>query len=304
MPSLKFFAYLGFCALPFALADATTTFKTCTTRYGTASKATIGSTTYGFTFTETATMKIKVTPTITLQPTSTLTVLDTITLPTIITEQITVTASLVVVPTSPGFTPINGGAAKRAPTPMRIEQRDSNVVKRAQAVLSKVACEPNGPVYTPAIYPSTVTCAQLVIVAKTTTLTSTAKATTITAPIPVSTVLTTIYSSTTTTMTIVVPAATSYAACASTNLELNAGIVIYTPPIPIRNTLSLTADSAYDCCVACQTTANCAAGSFYGTRCFLDLVDTCSPGTSIANVYAGGVYEAFNGPCGHYNLVA
>ncbi|KAK0278827.1 hypothetical protein LTR35_009092 [Friedmanniomyces endolithicus] len=268
---------------------------------------------------ETATVKINVTPTITLQPTSTLTVLDTITLPTIITEQITVTASLVVVPTSPGFTPINGGAAKRAPTPVRIEQRDSNVVKRAQAVLSKVACEPDGPVYTPAIYPSTVTCAQLgnmlsillrrympacIIVAKTTTLTSTAKATTITAPIPVSTVLATVYSSTTTTMTIVAPAATSYAACASTNLELNAGIVIYTPPIPIRNTLSLTVDSAYDCCVACQTTANCAAGSFHGTRCFLDLVDTCSPGTSIANVYAGGVYEAFNGPYGHYNLVA
>ena len=158
MVSLRSIACLGVVVLPSVLANTTLTFKTCTTKLGTSSKASVGTTTYGVTVAKTATKRITVTPTVTIDRTASVIQLTT-TLASIVTEQ-TTTTSTVTVPTPAGFSPISGGAAKRATTVMRIEQRE-NLVERGAARCSSASLGPKGPTHQPALYPSTVTCAQL-----------------------------------------------------------------------------------------------------------------------------------------------
>lgn len=158
MVSLRSIVCLAVSVLPFALADTTQTFQTCTTKLGPRSKASVGRTTYGLTLAFTATKRITSTPTVTITP-ATLVVQSTISSTLTVTE-LTTTTQTVVVPTPSGFIPINGGAAKRAPAPLRFERR-GKLEERATAVCTKASPGPNGPVHAPALYPSTVTCVQL-----------------------------------------------------------------------------------------------------------------------------------------------
>ena len=79
----------------------------------------------------------------------------------------------------------------------------------------------------------------------------------------------------------------------------------------INDYVTVGAASAYDCCVACQTTNNCAAGCFYqpGPSCQLYINPTgCNPSYNIATIFTDGGPDtdntAFNGPCGNQNVVA
>jgi hypothetical protein len=163
MPSLRSLACLLVSALPTILAQTNTqTFKTCTTKFGAASKASVGSTTYGLTITVISTKKITTTPTITITPSSTSVVQQTVTVTSTYTTQVTTTPPAVVIPTVAGFTPVNGDSAvKRTPAFMRFEPREEVVERAAAGKVSQCTFGPKGPVRSPAIYPTTVTCAQL-----------------------------------------------------------------------------------------------------------------------------------------------
>jgi hypothetical protein len=75
-------------------------------------------------------------------------------------------------------------------------------------------------------------------------------------------------------------------------------------------TVVLNTPSAYDCCVACINTLNCAGSnwisSFYedGESCELDIFDVCPAGqTRVAGTYYIGndlPNTLSNGPCGYY----
>ncbi|KAK5675563.1 hypothetical protein LTS10_011663 [Elasticomyces elasticus] len=303
--------------VPFALADTTKTLQMCTTKLGGVSKSSVGSTTYGYTFTQTATQKITVTPTSTITPTITSVFQEIVTSTSTAKETVTSSPAPVIIPTSSGFIPINGAPAstaavpaKRDPASMRIEEGEE-LVKRAAAVAkcSKVTRGPNGPVRSPALYPSTVSCAQLVKVVKTKTLTSTAAPITITAPAPTATTTITVYETATSTITVTAPAQTSYAACAAKNMLPGYDSIIYTPPIAVGNIIDVdNVASAYECCVLCETTANCAAGYFdsgFGVQCELYIYSTCQPGSSIANVTVSNAFTdvtLFNGACGIFTV--
>jgi len=108
------------------------------------------------------------------------------------------------------------------------------------------------------------------------------------------------------TQTSTAPSATVYAACASNNIigaaNGNQGITALT--YYQDSVTYASARTAYDCCVACQQSANCAYSNFYGI-CEIVGTSTCNPGGSAPGVFETsggfGANQGFifsNGPCG------
>ncbi|KAF7712856.1 Uncharacterized protein PECH_001991 [Penicillium ucsense] len=121
----------------------------------------------------------------------------------------------------------------------------------------------------------------------------------------------------TTTQTASVSATPVYNACLSNNIGGGsplgpeygpiAGKVVdalYFTSLPGAHLNTVATSSAYDCCVQCQGTPNC-AGSFYiRNDCYLVTTTVCSTSSHIhahANNGAGG-FDISNGPCATYVL--
>ncbi|KAI4234626.1 MAG: hypothetical protein L6R40_006710 [Gallowayella cf. fulva] len=111
------------------------------------------------------------------------------------------------------------------------------------------------------------------------------------------------------TETVVAPAPTYYAACGSDNLATtaNGGYTISGVGISGRN-YQVPANSAYDCCAACQA-SNCKVSLWFGAAypsgvCYNSYDDTCRPGsvTDYFYTYSDNSYgyDISNGPCGAY----
>jgi hypothetical protein len=70
------------------------------------------------------------------------------------------------------------------------------------------------------------------------------------------------------------------------------------------NFITYDTDSAYDCCVQCAKTANCAgtAGRESTRECYLAIADTCAPTNRAFSIYVSGSENgnafASNGNCG------
>ena len=108
------------------------------------------------------------------------------------------------------------------------------------------------------------------------------------------------------------PSATLYAACASNNIinsaNGNQGVfeVVYNSDINSNNqVIASGAQTPYDCCVACQTTANCIFSDVLFGNCELVIGSMCSPSSgqntgfcTLASVAAGAGFTLSNGPCG------
>ncbi|RBR13521.1 uncharacterized protein FIESC28_08149 [Fusarium coffeatum] len=112
------------------------------------------------------------------------------------------------------------------------------------------------------------------------------------------------------TQTSVAPTATVYAACASNNIigaaNGNRGInaIIVNDQGSNNQVINVGARSAYDCCVACQTTTNC-IGAVSSSSCILIIAPTCSPGSTFSTGYQtnpsrdpGSGFIVSNGFCG------
>ncbi|KAJ4246304.1 hypothetical protein NW762_013655 [Fusarium torreyae] len=113
------------------------------------------------------------------------------------------------------------------------------------------------------------------------------------------------------TQTSIAPSATFYAACDSNNVvgaaNGNKGIdrIQYNSG-QTRNQVSRnSARTAYDCCVACQTTANCVFTDFSFSDCELIIATSCDPSNSFGTSYltsglfgAGQAFFVSNGACG------
>lgn len=113
------------------------------------------------------------------------------------------------------------------------------------------------------------------------------------------------------------PGPTYYAACADSNIITTANGGFPVIEARIRN-LNFTdsdfnVDSAYDCCVLCQTGYNCHGSIYASTLCTLASLNTtfsenaCNPGGYLQDVdfatysqmgYAG--QNISNGPCGSF----
>jgi len=196
-------------------------------------------------------------------------------------------------------------------------------------------------------YPTTVRCKETIVYSSTSTKTITASSTVTTAATPTNIVyaspstisttttivpphmsVTTVYvytaiSSTTTTgtstttvtstntNTILAPTATFYAACDTNNIIGTAGGgqtisdygVYYTGDDP-----QVTANSAYDCCVQCQTASKCTFSAYYPSynQCYLHGMDisVCDGSVSAATyeVNTGGTPRFYSdGACGQIN---
>ncbi|RFN54956.1 hypothetical protein FIE12Z_803 [Fusarium flagelliforme] len=145
--------------------------------------------------------------------------------------------------------------------------------------------------------------------AETITVTATDTATETTTTISTQTDSTTL----TETQTSVAPTATFYAACASNNIigaaNGNHGIVAitYNDRGSSNQVIGSSARTAYDCCVACQTTTNCISTDFYPplNTCSLVIAPTCNPGSTFSTGYQtgssrnpGSGFIVSNGPCG------
>ncbi|CAG7558081.1 unnamed protein product [Fusarium equiseti] len=145
--------------------------------------------------------------------------------------------------------------------------------------------------------------------AETITVTATDTATETTTTISTQTDSTTL----TETQTSVAPTATVYAACASNNIigaaNGNHGIVAitYNDGGSSNQVAGSSARTAYDCCVACQTTTNCIWTEFFppGNSCTLVIAPTCSPESTFSTGYKtgssrnpGSGFIVSNGPCG------
>lgn len=104
----------------------------------------------------------------------------------------------------------------------------------------------------------------------------------------------------------VVPAATPfYAACGAENIisSANGG-----RPITLVQAASGgnfqsigSSQTAYSCCVLCQSTTNCLASILSGTNCFGLIRTTCAVGQLATDSYRTGSGTAFtmsNGACG------
>lgn len=67
--------------------------------------------------------------------------------------------------------------------------------------------------------------------------------------------------------------------------------------------VTTAADTAYDCCVTCQQTDNCAGTAFISGQCYSVVGDTCTPGQSDGDLFQTGDspdvgFTVSNGPCG------
>jgi len=86
------------------------------------------------------------------------------------------------------------------------------------------------------------------------------------------------------------PGSTQYAVCGAQNqISQNyqgrgLSIVAYSGD----GSADIVTNSAYDCCVVCINTANCAGSAFaasFGNTCFLGIVDTCPAGQTKTGIY-------------------
>ena len=284
-----------------------------------------------------------VTTTSTATQTNTLSLSTTVTTTTTTTSTITNTPTSTI-PAAAGFTPIASDlsyVAKKRDIPERFslnKRATSQFVKSNKLGSNKKAT------YSPAAYPQSVKCIkyQREVVTKTITIPFCTKTKTTTLAIATSTIRETV--STTTTITEIPPAATItesasttvtietsttltqtntetatetqtstgpsatvYAACASNNIigAANGNNGIYAIAYGQNSLSSASATTAYDCCVACQQTANCAYSNFYFGYCELIIGTTCAPGGGspgtfyTSNGFAANEGFTFsNGPCG------
>ncbi|KAH8204864.1 hypothetical protein TruAng_000903 [Truncatella angustata] len=113
----------------------------------------------------------------------------------------------------------------------------------------------------------------------------------------------------TSTVESVVPAATPYyEACGASNMLVTANGGNTVQQIEIRrsgyNFQVGSASSAYDCCVACQTSSTFCAGSFYANSCWFISATTCSPNSAIpifsTTSGSSSAYILSTGPCGTF----
>jgi hypothetical protein len=108
----------------------------------------------------------------------------------------------------------------------------------------------------------------------------------------------------TTTISETAPEATFYAACADNNIAtIFNGQYLQQIAVP-ANYIFYDTNSAYDCCVQCVKTLNCAgtAGREITSECYLAIADTCAPtnrafGLILSGDNNGNVF-ASNGNCG------
>jgi hypothetical protein len=156
---------------------------------------------------------------------------------------------------------------------------------------------------------STATSTSTVVPSATTTVTATETDTVTSSATETDTTTTT----TTATMT-VSTTTTLYAACATNyllgpDLANGEGVDNFLPTNADFADVLATAGSAYDCCVACQTSTGVCYGSWYGDgACYLvSNADSTGPGGVCSSTYEYGTLEAFqgagqytiaNGPCG------
>ncbi|KAL8746314.1 MAG: hypothetical protein Q9190_001657 [Brigantiaea leucoxantha] len=209
---------------------------------------------------------------------------------------------------------------RRAAVPNALTERAANPIACHKGKSGQLT-------FSPAVYPTQVACAKLVQVyqtitsvavasttstitaapgpASTTTLSFTATVTDITMPVDASTTVTlstqttttttvvpttTVSLVSTTTVTVTPPQATYYAACGPNNqLETVNGV-----PIDGANfyngAASVTASSAYDCCVACLNNPSCGASAYFGfSQCYVaQNGGTCNPANAVLAAIADG----------------
>ncbi|KAF2488664.1 hypothetical protein BU16DRAFT_568183 [Lophium mytilinum] len=271
---------------------------------------------------------------------STSTVLESVTITETETDSVTETDTYTststpstTIPASAGFTPISSNIANSSkkrrsagkPADALVPEIDERAATGTKFKLSlkngKIACSP-------AVYPQAVTCAGVVKVYSTKTLTVTAKKThTNTAPTPTSTTSTTITETSTSTITpidasttlsftetdtltftesdtatvtvatvtntvgAVAPTSTYYAACAPNNVisTVNGQGIVQAYYNNPNYFSSTGAGSGYDCCVACITTSGC--GGTYGApgACYLLMEGSgCSQSQEAYELELGG----------------
>ena len=162
---------------------------------------------------------------------------------------------------------------------------------------------------------STVTTTSTVISTSTLNPSATTTVTSTSTSIVTSSATETDTSTTTTTATVTVSTTTSfYAACATNyllgpNLSNGQGVFNFVPANDDYLDVLNAANTAYDCCVACQTSTGVCYGIFFGGgSCFLIQNDmptgpggVCSPTYDFGNIELGtapGDYTVANGPCG------
>ena len=246
------------------------------------------------------------------------------------TTTVTSATTTTTIPPSAGFTPIQseasyipkkrfskrlGGQARRAIliTPRKHTRAEQQ--ERGAAPAYQLQLIGDKPRWSPPLFPSTVTCEEMVEAILTTTITLTAKGTiSVTAKAPKTTqtltstamrtiilveasttitILTTLTSMTTlttietttslttATATAIVPTATFYEACATNNMVSSANGGQAIGSFGTKNPPSGTiATSAYDCCVICLLTTNCGGIAYANFGCDLAIVDLCDPSQS------------------------
>jgi len=172
------------------------------------------------------------------------------------------------------------------------------VTRTAGTTRTRTAAAPTTTVSTTVISTSTV----MPAAATTITITTTSSTST--------TVSATVTSTFSTTTTLVQPAtATYYAACGPQNQvsqDLNGSGLLITVDDGTANQL-LAAASAYDCCVACITTLNCASSNYFpgvgDQSCELNIFDTCPANQGQQGyIYSSGGTDGLvvsNGLCGY-----
>ena len=271
----------------------------------------------------------------TVSVTNTITATETDSTTTTYTTTSTSTPSTTV-PASAGFIPIQSSIPNSA------QKRDADVLEDAHAVEERAAASSTKPYHlymqqghmtcSPAAYPTAVTCAGLVEVISTSTITKTATTThTNTASTPTSSTTTTItqivtstvtpidasttlsftdtstVSSTTTSTTTttfsqtatvgaVAPTSTFYAACSANNIITTyQGEFIEASYILASSYTYNSASTAYDCCVTCITTTGCAGTYGAPEGCYLAMGQgTCTQnGPAFGLVFGSSNYGIY-----------
>ncbi|KAJ9665945.1 hypothetical protein H2201_003856 [Coniosporium apollinis] len=266
-------------------------------------------------------------------------------------DSYTTTTPVTTVPTSPGFIPVASGFGfpgfrkRMADAPMRFEARAKPPPTTDLPILQVEPGKKNK-------FPETVSCTEIALGITTETKTHTAKNTaTVTAEpsiitawttttltttstvVPPNVQVTTVFvhstlltetatqtntetSTTSSTITVVAPTSTYYAACGPENVVRNAnGGTFNALQISgsIQPSFWSNTPTAYDCCVRCMNTPNCALANWAGGQCMVHPIGgTAGTSGGVCNVkhYFGNFFQRdglgdpwtiSNGNCGQFS---